>query len=329
MRILNRVRASRATMVLGWVAVVAVAVWTVVRLAGLESGYPGVALTAFTPYVIPLALIAAALLVVLGQRLQAVASALCAVALFAVVAPRAIPNGPPDPRPEGPELRVIGINLLVGSADLTELDSLARDYDADLIVLSELTPDATSEIRSSPLGRRFPHMVLDPHVGSAGTGLISRLPLRQLPAEGHGNDLPTVIADAAVPGAGQVEVYAIHPYPPLEGAAAAQIGRYLDAIPAAPEDGPPRILIGDFNSTLDDSRLRDLLDEGYTDAADARGAGLMPTWPRRLFPPAPVTIDHVVADDRVEVLDFDTAEIHGTDHWAITSTLRLPARETR
>lgn len=311
---------------LSWICVLAIAAWTIIRLGGLEGGYPGVALIAYTPYVVPAGLAAAVLLLVLRRRLQAAAACLCALALAAAIAPRAIPDDPPDPRPEGPELRVVGVNLLQGGADLAQIDELASESDADVVDFSELTPAAVDAIEASSLGARMPHSVLDPRNGSAGTGLISRYPLRRLPAPGsEGNDLPNVIAELSLPGGGSAELYAIHPFPPTGPSAAAQIGRYLDAIPPAPETGPPRILIGDFNSTLDDSRLRDLIGTGYTDAADARGAGLDPTWPRRLFPPPPVTIDHVIVDDRVEVLDFATAPVHRTDHWAIEAALRLPS----
>ena len=68
------------------------------------------------------------------------------------------------------------------------------------------------------------------------------------------------------------------------------------------------MLVGDFNATLDNDTLRDVLGQGYMDAADARGAGLVPTWPAGAVHP-PVTIDHVIADERAAVLEYETAEI--------------------
>ena len=43
-----------------------------------------------------------------------------------------------------------------------------------------------------------------------------------------------------------------------------------------------RLLVGDFNATLDHAALRRLLDTGYRDAASVVGQGMTPTcWPIR------------------------------------------------
>ncbi len=39
-------------------------------------------------------------------------------------------------------------------------------------------------------------------------------------------------------------------------------------------------LVGDFNATLDQAALRDVVARGYRDAADVAGKGLEPTFPR-------------------------------------------------
>ena len=64
-----------------------------------------------------------------------------------------------------------------------------------------------------------------------------------------------------------------------------------------------RGLAGDFNATLDHAELRRVLDRGYRDAAEQAGVALRPTWPtgKRILPTL-VTIDHVLADRRVQVI---------------------------
>lgn len=308
-----------------WLAVAGFAIWTIVRLGGLERGFPAVALIAYTPYVAVLAALGAGLCLFLGQRRQGFVILLCALALIGAVAPRAIRDGPPDPRPDGPELRVAGVNLHEGDAQLEPIAELVRDERIDVVSFAELTPQAARAIGDSEIGRRLPYAVLDPNDGSSGTGLLSRFPLHRLPAPGtQGNDLPTIRAAADLPGGMGAELYSIHPFSPTSSSGVAQLAGYLEAIPPADPSGLPRVLIGDFNSTLDDVRLRDVLDGGYTDAAAARGAGLAWTWPTGLLP-IPVTIDHVLVDDRAEVLDFGTADLSGTDHRAVRAVLRLPA----
>ena len=100
----------------------------------------------------------------------------------------------------------------------------------------------------------------------------------------------------------------------------------LRALPPATPRGDVRILAGDFNATLDHAELRRVLDRGYADAADTVGHGLRATWPSdRRFPP-PVTIDHVLADERCGVRDLEVIDVPGSDHRAVLAELVLPRR---
>lgn len=100
----------------------------------------------------------------------------------------------------------------------------------------------------------------------------------------------------------------------------------LLAQPAATPDGPPRILAGDFNATLDHAPLRALLDTGYVDAARAAGAGLIGTWgPYDGDVIPPVTIDHVLVDARIGVRKVSVHPLPGSDHRPVLAELSLPA----
>ena len=307
-----------------WALAAGFAIWTAIRIGGLETGYPAFPLIAFTPYGARLAPIGAAVALLLGARLAAAVMATSAVVLLALLAPRAIPNGPPENAPNGPTLRVLAVNLSQGEAGLSEVQSRAIELHVDVISFAELTPPAANELTASELGQRLPHRIFDTATGSNGTGLMSRHPLRQLPAPGtEGNDRPTVIAEARLPGAAAAEIYSIHPVAPLGSAEVEGLERYLAAIPPADLAGVPRVLAGDFNTTLDHASLREVIASGYVDAADATGRGLDWTWPQRLYPP-PVTIDHVITDERAEVLDYETYELPGGDHRMVFASLRLP-----
>ncbi|HLM31474.1 MAG TPA: endonuclease/exonuclease/phosphatase family protein [Solirubrobacterales bacterium] len=98
----------------------------------------------------------------------------------------------------------------------------------------------------------------------------------------------------------------------------------IEALPGAVE-APLRVLLGDFNATLDQEAFRDLLDRGYADVGSTLGDGLTPTWPtNRIFPPL-VTIDHVLADERIGIDDYSVHDIPGSDHRAVFAELTLPA----
>jgi endonuclease/exonuclease/phosphatase family metal-dependent hydrolase len=131
------------------------------------------------------------------------------------------------------------------------------------------------------------------------------------------------------PRAEPIEVVAVHPVPPTSGDAVASWSDGLQSLPPADPAGPVRLLLGDFNATLDHEELRRILDSGYVDAADAVGKGLTPTWPQgRLIPPS-VTIDHVLVDERVRVQDVHIHELPDSDHRAVTADLILPTAEPR
>lgn len=298
--------------------------WALIRTAGLDGVYPIFPLIAYTPYVALLAPLVTALAFLLGRRAPAILLAASAILLAVAVLPRILPDGAPNPAPTGPELRVLTANLLVGNADVSDVVDTAIELDVDVISIAELTPAAANELSESRIGEALSHREFFTAPGANGVGLMSRFPLERLPAPGRrGFDLPTIIAGARLPGGTTAEIYSIHPVPPVGFAQVSSLERYLEAVPAADPAGAPRILAGDFNATLDHSPIRDLLDSGYVDAGDAEGSGLDPTWPNDLLPP-PVTIDHVLADERVEVLDYETRALTGSDHDMVFAVLRLP-----
>ena len=97
----------------------------------------------------------------------------------------------------------------------------------------------------------------------------------------------------------------------------------MRALPAS-GTGPPRVLAGDFNATLDHAELRRLLDRGYRDAAEQAGVALRPTWPAGRTLPPTVTIDHVLADPRIRVISARSVAIPGSDHRGVLADLLLP-----
>jgi endonuclease/exonuclease/phosphatase (EEP) superfamily protein YafD len=299
--------------------------WTLIRLLGLERGFPLVPLIAYTPYV---AFAAAILLVpaaLLRLWLAGAAAALVAVVLAALVLPRAFSDGAPSDAAAREPLAIVTSNLKFGSADPEALVSLVRDQDADVLCVQELTPEEAAALRDAGIRHLLPHRLLIAAPHSDGSGIYARYPVHaigtgRLDAPGFGMAHVAV----TVPAAGRVEIASVHPMPPTAASAVDEWTAGLEALPRATPDGGLRVLAGDFNATLDHAELRDILDSGYVDAADAAGEGLVTTWPEgRVFPP-PVTIDHVLADDRIEVGAVSVHDIPGSDHRAVSVELFLP-----
>ncbi len=308
-----------------WLAVATLVAWAIVRAFGLESGFPLVALIAYTP----LAGLAAVIVMLIAGvlRLWAAAGVAGAVAVLIalLVLPRAFPADQSDLPSDGPELRVMTANLFLGQAEAEAVVALVREQDVDLLSLQELTPGENRALREAGLGRLLPERALFTAPRSSGAGLFSRWRLGDVALlPGSAEQFPMPRARLHVPGTARVEVVDAHPPAPTGWQQVSDWKRGLRSLPPADPKGGVRILMGDFNATLDHQALRDVLDGGYVDAADAVGKALTPTWPRGHLLPPTVTIDHVLVDQRVRVRDVGIHELPGSDHRAVTADLVLP-----
>ena len=294
--------------------------WAMMRIGGLERGFPLVQLVAYTPYVLVLSLFAL-LLVVLCRRWLAAGFLLLAVAGLALaVLPREI--GHPEQVPGGQPVRILTLNLGVGWADARQVAELARVRDIDLVAVQELTPEAASELDQAGFTVDYPHRILQPEAGATGGGIYSRWPLHDrgsLAAEFH-----QPVADVEVPSSIPIQLVSVHPMAPTTPSHTDQWGADFESMPAAGSASLPLVLAGDFNATLDHDRLRSLLETGYRDAAEVTGDGLVTTWPAQLEPRLPVTLDHVLAERGISFGQYDVEKVKGTDHRAVIVELILP-----
>jgi len=319
------------------------ALWTAARLLGLERGAPWVQLIAFTPYVAAASLLPLVAALATRQWWHAGAAVVLAGLLAACVLPRAV--GGPSPgettaaagaraagtRAAGAQastvrLRVLTANLYVGAADAHALVGRVRAEGIDVLAVQELTPSEAQALDAAGLAGLLPHRSVNPLPGGRGSGLYSRHPIADPGVRTFPSGFSQAYATVHVPAAVPVRVESAHPRAPSDVA-----GWEGDIAhePRADPSGPPRILLGDFNATLDHHGLRAVVGSGYRDAAASVGAGLVPTWPSIStawydLPVPPVTIDHVLADRRIGIAGVDVARTPGSDHRALRADLDLP-----
>jgi endonuclease/exonuclease/phosphatase (EEP) superfamily protein YafD len=296
--------------------------WTLVRLFGLERGFPLAPLMAFTPYAAIAALLVAGIALALRNWAAATIAGLAALCLAAVVLPRAVGDGTVDAA--GHEtFTVLSANIHHGTGEAEALVELVERYDPDLLAIQELTPSFARALRQAGLDRRLPNAIEEMRRSASGAGLYSHLPLREL-----GGEQPFFFrqprAVLRLPDGRRLRVVGVHPYPPGRG----NVDIWSEALESMPSagSGAPWILVGDFNATLDQSLLRDLLDRGYRDAGEVAGKGLEPTWPAEDWASRlpGVTIDHVLADSRLGVVDYEVEELPGSDHRPLLAELKMP-----
>lgn len=305
-----------------WAAVAPVALWALVRVFGLDRGFPLVALMAFTPYVAIAALLVAGIALALRNWAAAAVAGLATLCLALAVLPRAVGDG--TEAAAGREtLTVLSANIHYGTPDPETLVALVDRFRPDVLSVQEMIPRFARELRRAGLQRRLPNVILALRRDTSGAGIYSRLPMREL-AEDPVLPVRQLRAELVLPDGRRVRFVNVHPHPPGFG----NVGSWKEALGALPTagSGAPWVLAGDFNATLDQSQLRDVVARGYRDAGEVAGEGLAPTWPTGAWPlrlPA-VTIDHVLADRRLGVVDYEVEDLPGSDHRAIRAELVLP-----
>ncbi len=306
---------------LAWALAGFFGVWALMRLFGLDHGYPLVPIVAFTPYIAGLSVLAVGVVALLGVRAALGLAIVAAVALVAIVVPRAFGGGGAPAPAAGQPLTVMTANLLFGGADAQQVVELVREHEVDLLSVQELTPRAVGRLRAAGLEDLLDETVHTAAEGASGSGLYAAESLTPTgvinPSEGF--LMPSAqlrVGDATL------AAVAVHPVPPTS---ADTVRRWRDALRALPATGGGAelgLLLGDFNATLDHAELRDVIDRGYIDAADATGNALETTWSRSFWPG--ITIDHLLVDERIHVESTEVIELSGSDHKVVVGEMVLP-----
>jgi endonuclease/exonuclease/phosphatase (EEP) superfamily protein YafD len=231
-------------------------------------------------------------------------------------------------------IRVLSSNLRHGQADPAFFVRLATD-NADVITVSELTPDEVERLKRSGIDNAFPYSHVIPAPGAGGIGIWSRYQLSVLSAPRHSSvNMPADRLE--IPGLRFEPLLAsVHVYSPVAGDTntvadwrGGMAGSKVQLDNFARTAGPAAVIVGgDYNSTPDMRQFRDLLTNGYRDAVEQSGSGFAPTFPsNRKFPPL-ITIDHVITRNATAA-SVRTIEVPGSDHRALLVTVRVPIDPT-
>ncbi|MBB4932477.1 endonuclease/exonuclease/phosphatase family metal-dependent hydrolase [Lipingzhangella halophila] len=301
-------------------------VWLLVRLLGLESGFPWVPALAFTPYIALTAFLPLAIAAYLRRWRSLAVTAVVVVVFAALLVPRALTAPNAEEGHSGSRLVVLTANLLEGQGDLGVLADLVEREKVDVLALQEVTPEVAEAMADIGLTDALPHDIVDARPGVSGSAIYARHPVTDItPSEvpdTHTFARPS--AEVTVPDAPPFEITNAHLVPPTASGSIAQWQQEMAALPEADRDGPLRIIAGDLNATLDHAALRELIGTGYLDAAAETGSGLELTWSSTSVFPG-LTIDHVLADDRMAVETTSVHPVPGSDHRALLAKLTLPA----
>ncbi|OYO21007.1 endonuclease [Enemella dayhoffiae] len=240
-------------------------------------------------------------------------SALAMACQLIWVAPYLLPNQ----TRHGAEVRVAALNLEFGQADPDQVIAAVRE--AEVVVLTEITPEARDALSRKGFDRLFPHRVGEGAPGVSGTSIHSRHPLQQVSEAG--TVLESRLVRVRLPS-GSLLVAGVHPINPMGGADAwakdaARLRAWL-----APHDRERVVVAGDFNAVDRHATMRPWFGAGYRSSADLTGAGLQPTWPTRGNGSIPlITIDHVLVSSSMTATSHRVFRVDGTDHAGVIATV--------
>jgi len=297
-----------------------VVAFAALRTSGWSGGpYPTSAALAFTPYALAGAAATGVGALLTGERAALGVAAVSAVALSCAVLPRSVTAA--QPPADGPLVTITTANLLHGEADPAALAAIVRRRKTQIVALQELNRPAMRALHAAGVFDTVPSTNLGRGQVHDDVGVASCWPVTPLHAR-----LPTVYnaVHVTIPGYGALPVVSAHPTPPVRPTSQRHWRDWLAALPGPAGVLTDGIIAGDFNATLDHPQLRRLLADGWRDAARERGAALTPTW--HGLPFTRLTIDHVLVPPGAAIEQYVVEPLSGSDHRAVTVTLRLPAR---
>ena len=237
-----------------WLLAAACLGWAVVRLLGLERGYPLVPLIAFTPFVAAGAAAIVLLALLLRQRSAALLAAVATLVLVAVVAPRALggPSAPEGGRPaaaRGDGEHAVRPRLGRGAGGARAAQPRRRAERAGADAGAGRSPRRGRARRADARAR-----------GRSAAGRQRDGPLLACPARAARDHPAHEEPDAGRLTAARGRAAGRRRRRARGAADSARASMQwradLRALPPATPDGRLRILAGDFNATLDHAELR-------------------------------------------------------------------------
>lgn len=309
---------------MAWLGASAAALGIAAHFVGLVSSTAS-RVAAFAPVFVVIGVISAVFFVVLRRWTSAVVVALVVVVGFTTQAPLYVGESPPRSELD---LSVLQVNIYEGRADIAAVVKLVDDLDVDVLTVVELTPSALVDLEEQ-LVNRLPHSFSSDREGGGGIGLFSRYPLtepRLIPGLAMGNIRAEIRPDGSAP----IAVYALHPVPPFPLPAwhwDRELGRLTEVLA---QERLPFVVGGDFNSTYDHRKFRDLIADSSGDtllASEYLGSGFVPTYPANSLIPPLLAIDHVLVGNGPIPASFQTVELPRSDHRGVAATIRLPGAD--
>ena len=221
--------------------------------------------------------------------------------------------------------RVMTLNTKNGGASAEEVVALVREKNVEILCLQELSDEFLGELAAAGIYDVLPYYVISDEASAVSNGGRNGIWTMAPMSNVSGNLLPietsSMPAGTVMVGDLAVRVVSVHPNSPVRGAQDLW-DEGLSVIGSLSDYNHTYLVMGDFNSTWEHRRFRDLLGSSFVDAGQASGQGLHMTYPSDGLPSL-IEIDHIVyaRNSGIVVSELETVEISGTDHKALLGVL--------
>jgi endonuclease/exonuclease/phosphatase (EEP) superfamily protein YafD len=223
-----------------------------------------------------------------------------------------------------PHLHLITQNLRFDNGHKDELARQLRSFDADVLLLQEVTPRWWDVLEANGVLAKYPARLrqLDQHAN--GLALLSRRPLlaKHIWDAGGAPMLSAIIETDR----GALRLVDVHPQPPAF--VFNDYRRMTSAITDILRDdllasGVPTLVAGDFNSTPYNKWIHDILGLGLHSAHEDRGRPLATSWPNGLHKFPPLRLDHVMMTGTLVTLSVREGDGVGSDHRPVIADIAV------
>ena len=245
-------------------------------------------------------------------------SALVAAALLGISGYHLVPYYLPRSQvaEQGESHKLMLLNLHLTNQKTAAVMAEIAAHDPDILVLQEVTPRWREELGALPA--RFKHSFDLPEEGAFGIWAMSKFELVDLDVQRR-HEIAFLHVRYKV-GSRPLEIVALHPLPPVGGAASKIRNTILAHASVYAAGEGSRIAVGDFNCSPWSPQFRSFLKtSGLRDSALGRGA--QGTWLRNLLLGIP--IDHVLVSPDIEVIDRVVGRDVGSDHRPVVVTFQF------
>ena len=217
-------------------------------------------------------------------------------------------------------IKLLHANVLTSNKQYSKLLKQIKSTEPDVVVLQEVDDvwvSKLSEVRSN-----YPYFVEVPRADNFGMAVYSQIPITAKKIHLWSFfELPNIEIELDLAGT-SFRLFATHPPPPVNQAYFKARTIHFKAIAAAMKNNSePTIVVGDFNTTVWSGQY-DLLEAGTGLTAASQGFGWLPTWPTHLYP-LWLPIDHCLVTSHFKVVEVETTDSIGSDHYPLYVELQL------